>query len=71
MSLSLLTALSTVRLYIPKDLRPKDARQTVFKSIQVSLCISRQSLTFNRHLSIIMLSKTGGKASFLRQPPSS
>ncbi|XP_062509279.1 exosome RNA helicase MTR4-like [Corticium candelabrum] len=33
-SLSLLTALSTVRLYIPKDLRPKDARQTVFKSIQ-------------------------------------
>jgi ATP-dependent RNA helicase DOB1 len=33
-SVHLLTALSTVRLYIPKDLRPKDARQTVLKSIQ-------------------------------------
>nr|XP_042117829.1 exosome RNA helicase MTR4-like [Peromyscus maniculatus bairdii] len=30
----LLSAISTVRLYIPKDLRPVDNRQSVLKSIQ-------------------------------------
>lgn len=33
--LSLLTSLSSVRLYIPKDLRPFDNRQLMLKSIQV------------------------------------
>ncbi|NXK54240.1 MTREX helicase, partial [Chauna torquata] len=32
----LLSAISSVRLYIPKDLRPIDNRQSVLKSIQVS-----------------------------------
>lgn len=30
----LLSAISSVRLYIPKDLRPVDNRQSVLKSIQ-------------------------------------
>lgn len=30
----LLSAISSVRLYIPKDLRPLDNRQSVLKSIQ-------------------------------------
>lgn len=33
--LQLVQAISSVRLYIPKDLRPLDARQNVGKSIQV------------------------------------
>lgn len=32
----LLSALSSVRLYIPKDLKPLDNRQLMLKSIQVS-----------------------------------
>ena len=35
--LQLVQAVSSVRLYIPKDLRPQDARQNVGKSIQVIL----------------------------------
>lgn len=34
--LNLLTAISSVRLYIPKDLRPYDNRQSMLKSIQVT-----------------------------------
>lgn len=33
--LNLLTSLSSVRLYIPKDLKPFDNRQLMLKSIQV------------------------------------
>lgn len=33
--LHLLTSISSVRLYIPKDLRPFDNRQLMLKSIQV------------------------------------
>lgn len=33
--LHLLTSVSSVRLYIPKDLRPYDNRQLMLKSIQV------------------------------------
>lgn len=33
--LNLLTSISSVRLYIPKDLRPYDNRQSMLKSIQV------------------------------------
>lgn len=33
--LHLLTAVSSVRLFIPKDLRPFDNRQLMLKSIQV------------------------------------
>lgn len=32
----LVAAISSVRLYIPKDLRPVDNRQSVLKSIKVS-----------------------------------
>lgn len=40
--LHLLTSVSSVRLYIPKDLRPYDNRQLMLKSIQVqSRAISR------------------------------
>uniref|UniRef100_A0A8C1Q2Q4 Exosome RNA helicase MTR4 n=1 Tax=Cyprinus carpio TaxID=7962 RepID=A0A8C1Q2Q4_CYPCA len=34
--LHLITSISSVRLYIPKDLRPYENRQSMFKSIQVS-----------------------------------
>lgn len=34
----LMSALSSVRLYIPKDLKPLDNRQLMLKSIQVSPC---------------------------------
>lgn len=34
--LHLITSISSVRLYIPKDLRPYDNRQSMLKSIQVS-----------------------------------
>lgn len=39
--LRLLTSISSVRLYIPKDLWPYDNRQSMLKSIQV-----RDSLVF-------------------------
>ena len=37
--LHLIQAISSVRLYIPKDLRPLDARQNVGKSVQVTKSI--------------------------------
>ena len=30
--------ISTIRVYLPKDLRQADQRQAVYKSIQVRLC---------------------------------
>ena len=32
--LNLLYEISSVRLYLPKDLRPSDARHTVYKSLE-------------------------------------
>lgn len=43
--LNLLTSLSSVRLYIPKDLKPFDNRQLMLKSIQVQSCSHLETFT--------------------------
>lgn len=68
--LHLLTSVSSVRLYIPKDLRPYDNRQLMLKSIQVqSRAISQgvEDISVNHlHFFPPIILSTGGAETFSR-----
>lgn len=67
--LHLLTSISSVRLYIPKDLRPFDNRQLMLKSIQVQPAAIKKAKgvqTMNTNPESCLLFPSGGAETFPR-----
>ncbi|XP_023590730.1 exosome RNA helicase MTR4 [Trichechus manatus latirostris] len=63
----LLTAISSVRLYIPKDLRPVDNRQSVLKSIQIETDIKSAKRELKKARTVLQMDELKCRKRVLRR----
>ncbi|XP_063996779.1 exosome RNA helicase MTR4 isoform X2 [Pogoniulus pusillus] len=63
----LLSAISSVRLYIPKDLRPIDNRQSVLKSIQIAMDIRAAKRELKKARTVLQMDELKCRKRVLRR----
>uniref|UniRef100_A0A8C4M2A9 RNA helicase n=1 Tax=Equus asinus TaxID=9793 RepID=A0A8C4M2A9_EQUAS len=63
----LLSAISSVRLYIPKDLRPMDNRQSVLKSIQIAMDIKSAKRELKKARTVLQMDELKCRKRVLRR----
>nr|KAF6441559.1 Mtr4 exosome RNA helicase [Rousettus aegyptiacus] len=63
----LLSAISSVRLYIPKDLRPVDNRQSVLKSIQIAIDIKSAKRELKKARTVLQMDELKCRKRVLRR----
>ncbi|XP_060047019.1 exosome RNA helicase MTR4 isoform X2 [Erinaceus europaeus] len=63
----LLSAISSVRLYIPKDLRPVDNRQSVLKSIQIAVDIKSAKRELKKARTVLQMDELKCRKRVLRR----
>uniref|UniRef100_A0A5F9CQ06 Exosome RNA helicase MTR4 n=1 Tax=Oryctolagus cuniculus TaxID=9986 RepID=A0A5F9CQ06_RABIT len=63
----LLSAISSVRLYIPKDLRPMDNRQSVLKSIQIAIDIKSAKRELKKARTVLQMDELKCRKRVLRR----